>query len=72
MADLFEMPKPGKRESRIGLDRIREKVARIERKISFGKATLEELQQIASLRRRLIRSEEGAREAWKKAFGQST
>ena len=69
MADLFGTPKMGRRESKLGLDRIRAKVARIERRIAAGEAKESELNQIASLRRRLSRSEEGAREAWQKAFG---
>ena len=69
MADLFGIPKMGRRESKLGLDRIRAKVARIERRIAAGEAKGSELDQIASLRRRLSRSEEGAREAWQKAFG---
>ena len=69
MADLFGIPKMGRRESKLGLDRIRAKVARIERRIAAGEAKESELNQIASLRRRLSRSEEGAREAWQKAFG---
>ena len=69
MADLFGIPKMGRRESKLGLDRIRTKVIRIERRIAAGEAKESELNQIASLRRRLSRSEEGAREAWQKAFG---
>ena len=69
MADLFGIPKMGRRESKLGLDRIRAKVIRIERRIAAGEAKESELNQIASLRRRLSRSEEGAREAWQKAFG---
>ena len=70
MTDLFEEPpQDGRRESKIGLDRIRAKVARIERKLAAGEATQGEMNVIASLRRRLTRGEEAAREKWEKAFG---
>lgn len=69
MSDLFNVPVGRRRESRLGLDKIRSRVAKIERRIAAGEAKESELDQIASLRRRLSRSEEGAREAWQKAFG---
>ncbi len=67
--DLFEPPKPGRRESKLGLDRVRAKVARIEKKLAAGAATEAEMNVIASLRRRLIRGEAEAREQWEKVFG---
>lgn len=70
MADLFDVSRSGRRESRLGLDRIRAKVQRIERRIAAGEARASELNQIASLRRRLSRGEEEARAAWQKVFGQ--
>lgn len=70
MADLFDLPRGGRRESKLGLDRIRTKVQKIERRIAAGEAKASELDQIASLRRRLMRGEEEAREAWQKVFGQ--
>ena len=69
MADLFNVPRGRRRESKIGLDRLRAKVVRIERRITAGEAKASELDQIASLRRRLSRSEEEASSAWQKAFG---
>ena len=68
MADLFGIPKRGKRESRIGLDRVRASVARIEKRIEAGAASISEMERISSLRRRLIHGERKAREAWQKAF----
>lgn len=68
--DLFEeLPRDGRRESTIGLDRVRAKVARIEKKLAAGEASNAEMNMIASLRRRLTRGEEAAREKWEKAFG---
>lgn len=69
MADLFEPVKPGRRESKIGLDRVRARVVRIEKRLAAGAATEAEMNAIASLRRRLIRGEEEAREKWEKIFG---
>ena len=69
MSSLFEVPRGRRRESKLGLDRIRTRVLRIERRIAAGEAKTSELNQIASLRRRLNRGEEEAREAWQKAFG---
>lgn len=68
MADLFETPRPGRRESRIGLDRVRAKVARIEKKLDAGEASQAEMEMIASLRRRLTRAEEEAKKEWEKTF----
>ncbi len=70
MSDLFDAPRNGRRESQLGLDRIRAKVQRIERRIASGEARASELDQIASLRRRLSRGEEEAMAAWQKVFGQ--
>lgn len=69
MSSLFEVPRGRRRESKLGLDRIRARVLRIERRIAAGEAKTSELNQIASLRRRLNRGEEEAREAWQKTFG---
>lgn len=69
VADLFGIPKGRRRESKIGLDRLRARVTRIERRIAAGEAKTRELEKIASLRRRLSRSEEEAALAWQKAFG---
>lgn len=68
MADLFGIPKCGRRESQIGLDRVRASVARIEKRIAAGAASTSEMEKIASLRRRLIRNEQEAMDAWQKAF----
>lgn len=70
MSDLFNVPRGRRRESKLGLDRIRSTVTRIERKLAAGEASTKELERIASLRRRLARGEEEARVAWQKAFGQ--
>ena len=70
MSELFSIPKGRRRESRLGLDRLRSRVTRIERRIAAGEAKTSELDQIASLRRRLSRGEQEAREAWQKVFGQ--
>jgi len=69
MSDLFNVPRGRRRESRLGLDRIRARVTRIERRIAAGEAKTSELDQVASLRRRLARGEEEARAAWQKVFG---
>lgn len=69
MGFLFELPKPGRRESRLGLDRMRSTVSRIEKKVAAGEASAAELDRLASLRRRLATDERNAEGEWGKVFG---
>lgn len=72
MSFLFELPKPGRRESKIGLSRVRATVARLEKKVEAGEAKEQDLERLASLRRRLAREEAQAGDEWEKVFGKST
>ncbi len=69
MGFLFDLPKPGKRESKIGLDNVRATVARIEKKVAAGEAKEADLERLGGLRRRLARDEAAAGDEWLKIFG---
>lgn len=69
MGFLFELPRSGRRESRLGLDRVRSTVERIEKKVAAGEASSAELERLASLRRRLAADERNAEGEWQKTFG---
>ena len=69
MGFLFDLPKPGKRESKLGLDNVRATVSRLEKKVAAGEAKEADLERLASLRRRLTRGEAIAGDEWEKVFG---
>ena len=69
MGFLFDLPKPGRRESKLGLDSVRATVSRLEKKVAAGEAKEADLERLASLRRRLVRGEAIAGDEWEKVFG---